>query len=174
MKAARLAKADTGRQTDRIRRSIAGAALLLSAALWLGGCRPPDGQKGSGSESAGAAPKQPPPAQKADVGVGRATQRMARHGEGFVATPAKALFRAKEKIVFQIQIPHALNLYQAEKGRLPASHEEFMKEIIEANNIALPELPEGRVYRYRPDKGELWVENAEQNLSSPQRKRSQR
>ena len=173
MNAIPVIHAVSGGRSGRIGRGALAGALLLATVLGIGGCQPPEGRKGQGGAN-GDRSKPPPPAQKADVGVGRATQRMDRHGEGFVATPAKALFRAKEKIVFQIQIPHALNLYRAEKGRLPASHEEFMKEIIEANNIALPALPEGRVYRYRPDKGELWVENAGKSPASPQPESVQR
>ena len=127
---------------------------LVVVAFSIGGCEKPAGSDATGADKESP----PPPAQKANVGVGRATQRMEK--QGALATPAAALFKTKEKIAFKIQIPHALNLYKATKGRGPQSHEEFMKEIIEANDIQLPELPEGRVYRFRPDLQELWVENA--------------
>ncbi len=32
-----------------------------------------------------------------------------------------------------------------------------MTRIIKANNIVLPELPAGQVYKYDPEKAELWV-----------------
>ncbi len=124
--------------------------VLASLGMWCG-CQPPRDDKPQEK-------REPAPPTKADVGVGRASQHMEK--QGVLATKATALFKAKEKIVFQIQIPHALDLYKATKGRGPQTHEEFMKEIIEANDIKLPELPPGRVYRFRPDVQELWVENA--------------
>ena len=38
------------------------------------------------------------------------------------------------------------------------SHEEFMEKIVQANNIRLPELPEGHRYLYDPTTNELMVE----------------
>ena len=51
-----------------------------------------------------------------------------------------------------------MQLYKASNGYLPKSHEIFWKEIIEANSIQLPELPEGERYAYDPEQGELMVE----------------
>jgi hypothetical protein len=42
----------------------------------------------------------------------------------------------------------------------------FMSKIIKANNIALPKLPEGQVYKYRPEEHQLWVEAAETKVST--------
>jgi hypothetical protein len=81
-----------------------------------------------------------------------------------IAAPAVAYFNVREKAVFEIQIPHALNLYKALEGKLPKSHEEFIEKIVKANAIQLPELKPGMKYRYRPDQGdlgELWVEPIE-------------
>jgi hypothetical protein len=75
-----------------------------------------------------------------------------------IAAPAVALFRTKERVVFDIQIPHALQLFEAMEGRKPKTHEEFMTKIVQFNKIPLPELPEGQVYAYHPDTGDLWVE----------------
>lgn len=100
-------------------------------------------------------------AQKAGVGVGSKGRSLEGGSENNPATmisgPAAALFRTKEKIAFEIQIPQAMNLYMAEKGRAPRNHDEFMRDIIEFNRIPLPKLPEGMLYRYLPDKAELWV-----------------
>ncbi len=64
----------------------------------------------------------------------------------------------QEKIVFEIQIPKALQLYKAlSDGAGPASHEAFMSEIIQANRIPLPELPEGQIYRYDPATEQVMV-----------------
>ncbi len=46
------------------------------------------------------------------------------------------------------QITHALNLYKATNDRYPKDYEEFMAEIIRANNIALPQLPAYQDYAY--------------------------
>lgn len=92
---------------------------------------------------------------KAEVGVGAKGHG---YGEGLVSTPAGAYFRTKERIAFDIQIKHAMNLFKAMENRAPKSHEEFMEKIIRANHIALPELPEGHRYVYDPKTEELMVE----------------
>ncbi|MGE3316257.1 MAG: hypothetical protein AB7O26_14160, partial [Planctomycetaceae bacterium] len=45
-------------------------------------------------------------------------------------------------------VQQALNLFHAEHERYPKDHAEFMEKIIKANNIQLPELPEGFKYKY--------------------------
>ena len=47
-----------------------------------------------------------------------------------IAQPAISYFATKEKLVFEVSVPHALNLYKATKGRAPKTHDEFMKEVI--------------------------------------------
>ena len=47
-----------------------------------------------------------------------------------------------------LAIQHALNLYNAAEGHYPESHDEFMTQIIKANNIRLPVLPSGQEYQY--------------------------
>jgi hypothetical protein len=97
----------------------------------------------------------------AQVGVGKRGRSLDQFQSGVqrvIAEPAKSLFATRERTVFNILIPHALQLFQAEHGYLPRSHEEFMREIIEANQIALPELPAGHRYVYDPQRGELMVE----------------
>jgi hypothetical protein len=105
------------------------------------------------------------PDQKAGVGVGIKGRSLEGGSEynpaTFVSGPAAAYFRVKEKVVFEIQIPHTLNAFVALNGRHPKSHEEYMREII-GNQIKLPKLPDGMVYRYRPEEKELWVEAANQ------------
>jgi hypothetical protein len=67
---------------------------------------------------------------------------------------------AKEKISFEIEVPHALQLYKAlsPDGRGPKTHEEFMTNVIEANRIKLPLLPPEHRYVYNPETEELMVE----------------
>jgi hypothetical protein len=110
-----------------------------------------------------ATPKAPetdsPNAQrvKADVGVGAKGRGLDKF-QGVLATPAKAYFTMREKAIFQVQIPHAMQMYQALHGNAPQSHDQFMKEIIQANQIQLPELPTGQRYVYDPQAKELMVE----------------
>ncbi len=102
-------------------------------------------------------------ARKAGVGVGK--QGSAMRGDDslaakMVTSSARAYFDTKEKIVFEIQLPQAMQLYKAQDnfGKGPQSHEEYMQKIVKANNIPLPKLPEGMQYVYKPDIEELWVE----------------
>ncbi len=41
----------------------------------------------------------------------------------------------------------------------PKSHEQFMQDIIKANQIKLPELPPDSKYKYDPATGELMIEH---------------
>lgn len=97
---------------------------------------------------------------KAAVGVGKQGRSLddVDGVGGIIAQPAKTLFATKERIAFEIQIPHALELYKALQGRAPRNHDEFMREIIKANNIKLPALPDGHEYKYDPETAELMVE----------------
>lgn len=129
-----------------------------------------------GCDSAGVVPvhkpevQAPPPAQpapapemvqeKAEVGVGEKGSDL---GAGLVSTPVKAYFLTKERIVFTIQIPKAMQLFEAEKNRKPQSHEEFMEQIIKFNAIPLPSLPPNSRYIYDPETGELMVEHPKRN-----------
>jgi hypothetical protein len=47
-----------------------------------------------------------------------------------------------------MQIEHAIDLYHATNDRYPKDLDEFMSEIIKANNIALPKLPYYQAYGY--------------------------
>ena len=114
--------------------------------------------------------KHKPPAQakatapKDTFIVGRRTQdiRNARpelqKGGATVATPK---ITAKDYITLQgnayvtiigqtsiLSIQHAMDLYHATNDRYPKDYDEFMTEIIKANGIALPVLPEYQKYGY--------------------------
>ena len=90
-----------------------------------------------------------PPGTVAKVGVGKKGHS---YGGGIITEPASQYWRLKEKVAFEIQIPHAMNIYKAlsTNGKGPKSHEVFMKDIIQANNVKLPELPAGLNYQYDP------------------------
>ncbi len=93
---------------------------------------------------------------KADVGVGKKGRG---YGGGLISEPAKQYFSIREKTVFQIQIPNALKMYKALHGKLPKDQDTFMESIVKENNIALPELPEGKSYVYDAEEGELMVQS---------------
>lgn len=134
------------------------SVLVATSTLLLTGCQPPQNKDADAAKSANEESPTEIAPTKAHVGVGKSSQAMEREGiQGAVASPARTLFRTKEKVVFEIQIPHAMNLYKALNGHGPRSHEEFMKEIIKANNIELPELPPGQHYQFDVEKQELWV-----------------
>jgi hypothetical protein len=95
---------------------------------------------------------------KADVGVGAKGRGLDKFQGGVLVTPAKAYFTLRERAIFQVQIPQAMQMYQALHGSAPQSHDQFMKEIIQANQIRLPELPAEQRYVYDPQAKELMVE----------------
>jgi hypothetical protein len=107
----------------------------------------------------------PPPAAtepeteriKAEKGVGLKGRSLDQY-EGVLVTPAKAFFSAKERIAFEIQVPHALQLYKASEGQAPKTHDEFMEKIVQFNQIKLPILPPGHKYVYDPETEQLMVE----------------
>lgn len=94
---------------------------------------------------------------KAERGVGAAGRSLDEHA-GLLVTPAKAYFSVRERAVFDIQIPEALKLFKATNGNGPRSHDDFMAQVIEANQIQLPELPDGQRYVYDPQTEQLMVE----------------
>jgi hypothetical protein len=137
----------------RVKFTIACIALLLA------GCNPPASSEPTAATTPNVAVN-PPAAQIARVGVGQQGRSLDNEqGVGkIISGPASAFFNTKEKIAFEIAVPHALNLYQAEKGEYPRSHEEFMEKVIQFNRIDLPKLPPGVQYQYHPDDHQLWVE----------------
>jgi hypothetical protein len=109
----------------------------------------------------GAAKPNPVATPDADVvrEVASSTQTAKGKYEVNVFTqPASAYFTVKDQVVFQVQIPKAMQIYDLTKGRKPTSHEEFMAEIIGRNGIKLPELLPDHKYVYDPKQGELMVE----------------
>jgi hypothetical protein len=159
------------RQSTALHRPLLGAALLT--VLWLSnaGCRPPkselsstsgqagQGEAGSGQEvsassdqGAGEQDRNVPAA----VGVGKQGQGF-RDRDGYLSTAGSAFFDTKQKIIFDIKLPHAMNLFKAEHGRLPKTEEEFFEKVIKGYEIELPELPEEHSYFYDAKTGLLMV-----------------
>ena len=94
--------------------------------------------------------------EKAQAGV----TGKGNYGPGAVTTPISVYFQAQERLIF-LQVQQALNLYEGEHGSKPKTEDEFMKKVIEFNQIRLPQLPAGSKYKYDPQKGELLVERAQ-------------
>jgi hypothetical protein len=102
------------------------------------------------------APPAAPVREKAQAGVG--VKGRSLQGGGYVATAFATWFHVDQKVTFGL-ITQAMNLYEAEHGEKPKSHEEFMDKIIGFNQIKLPKLPDGDRYVYDPERGELMVEH---------------
>ncbi|MCR9292598.1 MAG: hypothetical protein NXI32_07755 [bacterium] len=131
--------------------SMLSTACLLCA---LTACQP---NKSTPSQSTAEQPSIQ--AQKATAGVGKKGQSL-QDNEGvakIIAGPLAAMTKVEQIVTFDIQVKKALDLFKALEGREPNSHEEFMSKVIQANRIQLPELPEGAVYHFNTQKGELWV-----------------
>lgn len=79
-----------------------------------------------------------------------------------ITVPISTYFFAKEKTVFDMQIPQAMNLYHASEGRYPESEQEFMDKIIKANMIVLPELKDGDSYFYDVPSHTLMIKTKKQ------------
>lgn len=142
--------------------SLIALALVALAA----GCTPPPASAPSSSSSAAkdpAANKTPQPMERvaAEAGVGKKGQKL-KDETGIVVEPVKQLIAFEQKAVFDFQIKPALNLYQAQHGSYPKDYAEFDEKIIKANNLTLPELPEGHKYVFDSEKGELMVERPAQ------------
>ena len=91
----------------------------------------------------------------------------AKDGENHIMSPILvplgAYFTVQERLKF-MQVDHAMNLYKAEHdNKPPASHEDFMRDIIDYNKIALPPLrKQGDQYQYDPESGELKISTVKQ------------
>ena len=119
----------------------------------LAGCLPPPQAPQNAAEDSQTGDNGTTERVSAKAGVGKEGQTL-KGRDGPLLTPVNAYFSAKQKVVFDIQIPKAMGLYEALNGHAPKSHREFMRGIV----IKLPPLPDGHRYIYDPDKGELMVE----------------
>jgi hypothetical protein len=76
-----------------------------------------------------------------------------------ITAPTSAYGPMLERIS-KSHIEHAVNLFQATEGHYPKDHDEFMTQIIKANNIQLPVLPGGKLYQYDVENHRLVVIDA--------------
>lgn len=82
-----------------------------------------------------------------------------RHIMAPILVPLGQYFSVKERTVFEMQIPKAVSLYRAANdNKLPATHEDYMRDIVQANSIILPKLRNPTdEYQYDPESGELMI-----------------
>ncbi len=119
--------------------------------------------KAAAKSARNAEPESPTPRpgmtlEKAQVGSG---DKGRGYEPGIITTPVSTYFAARERIMFEIQIPEFIRAYKFEhdfKG--PPSNEEFMK-MLKKNSVELPTLPPGHRYVYDPKTEELMVERPE-------------
>lgn len=122
-------------------------------------------QTAAGATENAAEPEAEYVEKKADVGATGKGEYGVTSEEpmSIVTVPVSTYFKAQEMAVFRMQIPSAMNLFQASEGRYPNSEEEFMTKIIKANQIVLPKLPEGDVYFYDVQARELKIRSKKAN-----------
>ena len=101
-------------------------------------------------------PGQPPANTVTEKAQAGATGK-GNYGPGVVTTPISVYFQAQERLIYD-SVTYAVKLFEAEHGNKPKTEEEFMKQVIEFNQIRLPQLPPGAKYKYDPQSGELLVE----------------
>lgn len=82
-----------------------------------------------------------------------------KYDPGIVTTPISAHFSLSQQMIFDFQIPKALELFEQLRNRKPNSHQEFMREIIQKGNIRLPTLPPYYRYIYDPEEGDFFIEH---------------
>lgn len=111
---------------------------------------------GGGAAAAGAATGRADP-RKSVRRPHQEGNRRERNGEGHPGHAGERLLAHPDRTIF-LNLQHAMDLYKGEHGALPKTHDDFMRDIIQANNIKLPELPDDSRYVYMPDKEELMIE----------------
>ena len=138
-----------------------GVTGLFMLAFVLGGCsKPPPAVLDAAKKSQNATaadqgnPKMGERVQ-AKVGVGKGGQKLKGHN-GMLATPAKQIFIAEQKIMF-MRAQQALTAFEIMNDRYPRSTEEYMQGAIKANQLTLPELPVGDRYEFDPKTHTLMV-----------------
>jgi len=134
---------------------------ILCALVLCAGC---EGEQNVGDKPNGQARAKSSTPGKPEFIVGKRTQEIKNAAieikkEG--ATVATTKITARDPITLPgnayvamigqtsiLNMQHAMDLYHAENDRYPRNYDEFMNEIIKANNIALPQLPYYQKYGY--------------------------
>jgi len=153
---------------------------LLLACVAIFGCEDTDVPPPAGTAAANPAPATPatapaaqpatatpdqtgqpvasqPPVEreKAQAGLGKKGQG---YGGGIITEPVRQYFIGQDRITFEIEIPKAMQLFQAEHNRFPKDMAEFQREILDPASIRLPDLYPGEKYVYDAQAHELMVE----------------
>ncbi len=113
------------------------------------------------SEPAAQQPSAPPkPAEigEFDQKAGKEVVTLDAKVTNPITGPLEILKKARVELPM-LAIEHALNIFNANEGRFPKSHDEFMTQVIAANNIRLPVLPSGLDYQYDVDGHRLVIVN---------------
>jgi hypothetical protein len=152
--------------------ALPALALVLLLAV---GCEEP---RNVGGKKAAA----PPPPPKDNFIVGKRTQDIKEATPESLKGTQEANLRitAKDPITLQgnayvtmigrttiLEIEHAMNLFKATNDRYPKDYDEFMREIIKANNIALPVLPFYQEYFYDPNEHKLLIREYPDRKAGP-------
>jgi hypothetical protein len=114
---------------------------------------------GDAADVAPAAPAKVLKAQRASVEVCKLGAKLRDNNDAqkIITGAPGVLLDVKVGAVLNIQIPQALQIFKASEGRVPKNHAEFLSQVVERNQLKLPELIDGLVYRFNPEKEELWV-----------------
>jgi hypothetical protein len=103
--------------------------------------------------------KKPETIVNAQVGAGaKGHYGGEKHVMAPILVPLATYWRASEMTTYNVRIPKAMQLYKANHdNKAPATHEEFMEEIIKKEMIKLPTLPAGHRYIYDPADEQLKI-----------------
>ena len=153
---------------------------ILSALVLSAGC---EEERNVGDKPNGQGKAKSSTPTKPEFIVGRRTQEIKnaatelKKGGAIVATtkitakdPITLPGNAYVTIIGQTSIlnmQHAMDLYHAENDRYPKNYDEFMNEIIKANIIALPVLPEYQKYGYDEKEHKLVILEYEDLKNQP-------
>ncbi len=171
---------DTSTRSTALSSTAAAALLLMLAAV---GCEEERHTKaGPSTKSKNAVAHAPAAAPQPEFIVGKRTQEIvnatpeAQQG----TTVSDFKITAKDYITMQgnayvsiigktavMNIDHAVDLYKAANDRYPKDYDEFMAEIIKANNISLPKLPYYQKYGYDEANHKLVVLESESLKNHP-------
>lgn len=147
--------------------------VIVVSCVLLSGCEPPAGAYDPKPPPVAAPPMQEkvtPPliagasATAGDVTVVRVPAKAgavdpSRYDANIATSPLTAHFSIQQQLIFDGQIPKAMQIFEGVRNRKPSSHQEFMTEIIGKNGIKLPPLPPQHRYIYDPARGELMIES---------------
>lgn len=87
--------------------------------------------------------------------------KLSRQAGGYLGAVASARFTAVNKMTIN-QIKHNLEIYNADKGHYPKTHEEFMENFLPYSGVTLPALEEGDEYLYDPEDHTLKIYRPEE------------